>query len=158
MGRTEKSMTKEIIKRLEEEEWYQAMIEECQAILTEGTFNARWSLIEAYHNLGKRISEENDSFKRKKIYGKEIVKHVAQSLGIGDRTIYYAIQFVKKYPKLDELPEGKNVSWHKICNDLLPQTGDGKEIRHYMNCLIDHEEKAIWINSKYKDYKIQYRD
>jgi len=28
---------------------------------------------------------------------------------------------VGKFPDLSQLPEGKNISWHKICNNLLPE-------------------------------------
>jgi N6-adenosine-specific RNA methylase IME4 len=85
-------------------------------------------LIEAYHNLGKRILEENNNFEREKIYGKKIVQRVAVSLGKSERSIFQAIQFVEKFPKLDTLPDGKNISWHKICNNLLPAPKEDKII------------------------------
>lgn len=50
---------------------------------------------------------------------KEIVQRVAQSLGISERDLWYCIQFRKKYPDLNNLPEGKNITWHKIENRLL---------------------------------------
>ena len=100
-------------------EWYQALVEECNAIIIETEFTARWALVEGYHQLGKRILKENDNFERAKIYGQEITAHVSQSLGKHKRTIERAIQFYKKYPDLNKLPEGKNTSWHKIVNKYL---------------------------------------
>jgi N6-adenosine-specific RNA methylase IME4 len=113
-------MNKKIIK-IEQEEWYQSLIEDCQGILTEGIWNYRLTLIKTYHLLGKRILKENNNFERAGIYGKKIVSQVTQSLGQSERTIWRAIQFAKKYPDLDLLPEGKNISWHKICNQYLPE-------------------------------------
>lgn len=106
---------------IENQEWYTALIEECHAIITEAVFNSRWALVEGYHMLGKRILEENNSFERGKIYGKEITKRVSQSLGKSVRTVEKAIQFARSYPSLDALPGGKNVSWNKVCNELLPE-------------------------------------
>ena len=63
---------------------------------------------------GKRILEENDNFERKKIYGKEIVSRVSISLGKSRQTIHRVIQFVKKYPDLNMLPEGKNMR-KRVC-------------------------------------------
>jgi len=44
---------------------------------------------------------------------------VSQSLNKSKRTIERAIQFAKKYPDLNKLPEGKNTNWHTICNKYL---------------------------------------
>lgn len=120
MGRDKKLMSKKLTTILRNQEWYQSLIEDCQSILTEGIWNYRLTLIKTYHLLGRRILEENDNFKREKVYGEEIVSHVSESLGQSPRTLWRALQFVRKYPDLDMLPEGKNISWHKICNNLLP--------------------------------------
>jgi len=103
-------------------DWYKLLIDDCRGIITEAVFTSRWTLIEGYHALGQRILADHDNFKREKIYGKEIVQHVAESLNKSNRTIQYSLQFVKKYPEIDKLPDGKNISWHKICNNLLPET------------------------------------
>ncbi len=106
-------------KDLGQADWYKLLVEECRAIITESVFTSRWALLEGYHLLGKRILEENDNFERSKIYGREIVQRVAGSLGKSSRTINYSVQFAKAYPDIQALPEGKNISWHKICNKLL---------------------------------------
>ena len=108
--------------KLESQGWYQQLIDDCKDIVVEGEFASRWALIETYHNLGKRILEENVSFERAKIYGQEITSRVSQSLDKSKRTIERSIQFARKYPELNKLPEGKDISWHKICNKLLPAT------------------------------------
>ena len=101
--------------------WYQSLIDDCQSIMVEAEFTSRWVLVEGYHSLGLRILQENDNFEREKIYGKEITKRVSLSLGKGIRTIEKAIQFAKKFPDLAALPEGKDTSWRKICNEYLPE-------------------------------------
>lgn len=109
------------MKEIQNNEWYQALVEECKAIITEAVFTSRWALVEGYWKLGERISEENDNFKRANIYGEKIVQDLAESLGTSSRTLHYAIQAYKKYPKLDGMPEGKNLSWNKLITKYLPE-------------------------------------
>lgn len=119
------------------EDFYNALVEDLEAIVVEGIYNTRWLLIETYHRFGKRILEENDNFERKKIYGKKLIAMIAKSLKskIDARTIYYAIKFAKKYPcKTEELasvlmPEhGKNLTWTKVVRGEL--TTSKKECEH----------------------------
>jgi len=115
-------MDQKLVKNLEQEEWYRALIEECQAILTEGIFNYRWTLIKTYHLLGKRILADYDKFKKRGIKKeKEIRSYMTRDLNQSDRTIRRAVQFAEKFPDLNTLPEGKNISWYKICNLYLPE-------------------------------------
>ena len=44
---------------------------------------------------------------------------IAQCLNKSKRTIYQVIQFARLYPDLNLLPEGKDTSWFKICNQYL---------------------------------------
>jgi len=103
-----------------EKEWYSALIDDCKSIITETTFNSRWALIEGYHALGERIVQEYKHFSQIGIHGQTICQRVGKSLGKSRQTITYAVQFAEKYPDLSRLPEGKNISWHKICNLYLP--------------------------------------
>ena len=102
------------------EELSNNLIEECKDILTEAVFTSRWSLVEGYWTLGQRLREETSDMTK-------IVQLVAVGLRIKERTIWYAIQFFDKYPSLDTIPEGKNISWHKICNKYLPEPKEPKE-------------------------------
>lgn len=122
-----------------EEKWYIELIDDCRSIITEAIFTSRWTLVRGYHQLGERILEENDNFKRIKIYGEKITSRVSQSLGTSKRTIERSIQFAKTYPNLDKVPEGKNISWHKICNKYLPKS---KEIKINMILIIEKSYKC----------------
>ena len=106
---------------IKNEEWYEALVEECKAIITEAVFTSRWALVEGYWELGKRISEENKNFERNKIYGQKIVQGLAESLGIASRTIHYAIKAYEKYPEIGSMPEGKNLTWNKLITLYLPE-------------------------------------
>jgi hypothetical protein len=90
-------------------------VEECKAIVTEAVFNSRWSLVEGYWNLGKRVREEFGE----KTYGQKIAQGLAESIGVSERTINYAVEAYDKYPQLDTLPEGKNISWNKLITKYL---------------------------------------
>jgi len=105
---------------VKQSEWYQALVDECKSIITEAVFTSKWALVEGYHELGKRIREDNNNFERAKIYGKKIVQQVAESLKISERTLWYALQFYDKYPDLSKVPEGKNITWKKIITKYLP--------------------------------------
>ena len=109
---------------LAHEDWYIQLLDDCQTILTEAEFTSRWALLEGYHQLGQRILQDHQQFERQRIYGHEIVQHVARSLKKSPRTIAYALAFAKKFPELDKLPGGKAVSWHRICHELLPEKPD----------------------------------
>jgi len=52
-----------------DESWYRTLIEELKDIIVEGEFCWRMRILETYHDLGKRILEENANFERAKIYG-----------------------------------------------------------------------------------------
>ena len=92
---------------------YKELINDCKGILTEGGFIARMSRIEVYHTLGGRIVEDK-SYRKNKKGNKELIKKIANQLQTSHRLLYYAIKFYKKFPNLDLLPEGKDISWTAI--------------------------------------------
>ncbi len=119
--------TKEIRKELEQQEWYSSLTEDCDAIITETVFNSRWELIKGYHELGKRILLDLPKFEEYKAEGESAVQCIAKSTGKSQRTIYYAIKFARKYDDINQLPEGKNISWYKVCNQVLTENTDTTE-------------------------------
>src|SRR3990167_6117790 len=101
------------------DENYQALVDEIKATITEAVHNSRWFLVEGYWTVGKLIREEFAT--RKEIYGKKIAQDLEQSVGVSERTINYACAAYDKYPDLQKLPEGKNISWNKLITKYLPQ-------------------------------------
>ena len=109
------------MNKIIKQNWYVDLVEDCKAIITETVFNSRWALIEGYHQLGERILEDSDKEPITKL-----LQRVAVSMDKSERTLWYAVQFAEKYKNLNKLPDGKNISWHKICNDLLPEPKKNK--------------------------------
>ena len=97
----------------------QSLIDDIKSTITETKFVARWVLVEGYHKIGERLQGVKTN--------KEILSRVTLSTGIHERNLYRAIQFYDMYPDLNKLPEGKDTSWHKICNEYLPAPKDKEE-------------------------------
>lgn len=158
-------MSTEIQNNLVGEEWFTALVDELQATIVETITTARESILQGKWIVGESIEKSVKNFERREIYGTKINAILATNLNWSDREIGRCRQFYNKYPDtswnkaLMKLPGGKELSWHKMVSDYLPENPSGdKEERHYMNCWIDHTAKTIGINSKYKDYKIIYFD
>ena len=73
---------------LSNQEFYQALLEDCQAIVVERGFRARMEAIEGKWELGKRIYEENEQMDRQKIYGDKIVENLSRDLGISNSNLF----------------------------------------------------------------------
>jgi hypothetical protein len=97
------------------EDWFQSLTDDIRSAWTEGVYQSRWLLIETMSVVGKRILEEKGKVKNIR----ELCNTVANSIGKSESTIYKAVEFAEKYPDLEKLPEGKNISWHKIVNLYL---------------------------------------
>lgn len=142
-----------IMEDVKKQEWFQSLVEDCRATMVEAVFNSNWSLVEGYHELGKRILEEKANFTKEGIYGKQITYNVAVAAQRSIRTIERAVQFAEKYPDLAMLPDGKNVTWHMVVNKYLPavkasseapQTAEpDKEIKIKASKLMDWVEKVF---------------
>ena len=113
-------------------DWYPYFLEELKAIITETIYNSRVELIRGKWELGKAITEKMDLFKRAG-YKEKVVENIAKDLGVSAVGLYKCIQFYKKYPLqnfnqvLEKLPEGKNISWYKICKNILPEPREEKK-------------------------------
>lgn len=153
--------TKALVKTprdIRSEEWYEVMIDESVAILTERGYNIKVELIHLKWELGNRIFKEKGNFERFG-YGKKIVETVARDLNVSRTELFYCIQFAEKYPELSTIMDswGKDMNWTKIKRDYLPKAGGGSEPKHYMTCILDKENRIIWIKEEYKNYKIKYK-
>lgn len=134
-------MTKDLITN----EHYQLLVEDCKAIVIEHEFISRWALVEGYHALGERIV--NDIEYQKHAKGNEaFLASLADKLrGVSTRTLYNAIRFYKKYPILNDVPEGKNISWAKIVSKYLPERTEKEEKNEYQRIFkgIERWSKSI---------------
>lgn len=114
------------------EDWYQNLIEDCEAIVVETLYRSRQELIEGKHQLGERICRDPYF---KKIQGQKakhsIIQKLASDIGISRSDAYRCVQFYEKYPNLSQLTEKskeqKNLSWNKIIRNYLPEKTEEKE-------------------------------
>lgn len=70
--------------------------------------------------------EEELNFQRAG-YGEKIIERISQDLEVSSSGLWKCVQFFKKF-QLDDfekvvgkLPGGKDVSWYKVCQDVLPE-------------------------------------
>ena len=116
-----------------------ALIDECKAWKTETGFAVRWSLIEGYHKLGEIICASKYKNNTK------ILSRVTENTGIKIRNLYRAKQFYEMFPDLNKLSEGKDISWHEICNKYLPKPKDKEpepELCTCPNCGREHRKQV----------------
>jgi hypothetical protein len=94
-------------------------MEDLKALITESIFNYRWTLLEMWHQVGKAVVKNEWSN-----------EEAARGTGRRRREIHYARELYKHYPRLESLPEGKNISWDKLHKYLPPyeanKTKEGK--------------------------------
>lgn len=100
------------------EEWYASLVEDCKAIITEANFTSRWARVEGYHSLGERIVVD-ENFKKHAKGNESSFQGLGRNIGCSQQTIYYAVQFYRKFPDLALLPLGKDATWNKVIA-LLP--------------------------------------
>ena len=113
--------------QLANNEQYDALVEECRSIITERVYNSRMELIVGYKEVGERIYHD-PLYRKSSVGNQEFVDRLFQDIGISKSTGYKCIQFYEKivmpYKELENwlntTPDGKNISWSKICNKYLP--------------------------------------
>ena len=126
-------------RELIQADWYQSLIDDCNSIIVEAEFTSRWVLVEGYHSIGLRILQDEPKMIQGGSTLRGTLQHVANFLNKKERTLYYAVQFAREYPDLSLLPEGKNASWHKICNKYLPAHKNPIQPEFDENIATDHQ-------------------
>lgn len=126
-------------KNLQEQNWYNQLLEEVEATLVEFEFNSRWSLIEGYHKVGELL---RDAVADAEMSITELVHRCAVDMEVSERKLWYAVKFFDMFPDLQKLPEGKDVSFSKIRRKYLTEGKDKlpEELPNYGDSAI---ERAI---------------
>jgi len=98
----------------------------------------RKELIVTYGKLGRGIVEDSN-YKRWIKGNRDFLRELAKDIGISYSTVCRAIQFWQKYQidshtceSWDKLPEGKNISWHKIITKYLPLPKEYRKENEWM--------------------------
>lgn len=109
-------------------DWYQHLVTDCKAIVTERLYRSRQEVIEGWHEVGERIATDKNYQKAAK-GNMNLRRKLAEDIGTSIKTLYQAIQFYSKYPDLshacERFEEGKNISWYKITKKYLPSENGG---------------------------------
>jgi N6-adenosine-specific RNA methylase IME4 len=109
-------------KEIQQQEWYELLVEECKAIIVERVYRSKQEIIECWHEVGQRILDDPNYQKFAK-GNLGILRQIAGDLGKSYQSLYFATAFYSKFPvlsnALETMPEGKLVSWHDICNKYL---------------------------------------
>lgn len=124
---------KAIALPVENQEWYQALVEECRAIVVEAEFTSRWALIQGYHALGQRIVTDVN-FQKYAKGNTSSLSGLIKNLGLSAPTVYRAMRFYELFPDLDALPEGKNTSWNQVVTKYLPSRDGHESASGYVTC------------------------
>lgn len=93
------------------------IIEDCKAIITESVTVVREKIIEMKWELGDRLFKAGENRIR------PLLTRVSKEINLCERDLYRCLEFRKKFSSLNEmwerLPEGKNISWHKLINKYI---------------------------------------
>lgn len=112
------------------EEWYEHLIDDCKAIITEKFYAYNMELIELKHLIGERICTDSN-FKKLAGSRNATLKKIFADLGIGKTEGYACVALYEKYPKLstlvDSSKEQKKLSWKLVKNNYLPTKIEEKE-------------------------------
>ena len=119
----------QVLQNYKNTDEYNLLVEDSQAILTEGIFRSRQELIDCYKELGERIYTD-PLYKKwgQKTQGK-FMQELANDIGNSARVVYYSIQFYERLTNDKDFCTavqnlGKNASWTKIRELLPPQKED----------------------------------
>ena len=108
------------VRKLQVEEWYQLLVDDCKATIAEAVHTSRWVLVEGYWTVGQRIRDD-DNVKKYAKGSAEFLASLANNIGVSTRTLYYCLQAHDKYPDIQTIPEGKNITWNKLITKHLPE-------------------------------------
>lgn len=131
-------MTQTPVKVLEEkslaavqvmpEQLYESLVDDLKDLITERVWNIRHDRIKMMWDIGDLIVTECEKSGMKNYSA--IVKELEKDVGINFSQLYRAVKFKEKFntwqTAMDLLPDGKNISWKKICEKILPEIPEAK--------------------------------
>jgi hypothetical protein len=120
---TEKDVVKGVVEVFPEAvevmptEDYALLIDDLKDILTEHIVSVKETVIKMKWEIGERLLEAGEKVVR------PLLKKIAEEVSVGERELYRCLAFREKFPTLKELwsrlPEGKNISWHKLVHNYI---------------------------------------
>ena len=110
---------------------YAHLVSELQSIATERGFRIELEKVEAKYDMGEAII--GSGLYEPYAYGQQLIPMIAKDLGIGERTIYWVLQFYRQVTAsgglqefLKEVPKHQ-VRWSHVRKMLSNPRGDGED-------------------------------
>ena len=103
---------KDIIVKNEKWEY---VVEQIRATIIEAVTSSHWILVEGYWNVGKLLREE---FGEKDLT--KTLTALSAEVSVSTRTLWRALACYDKYPDIQQIPEGKAITWNKLITKYLP--------------------------------------
>ena len=114
--------SKELSVNIRDTEWFNEMILEAQTAMdefkdamTEIKFTLQWHTIEFRHKIGQLLvknEKKTESFP-------DLVVETAKSLDVSERLIQYCVKAARVYPDINQIPEGKSMTWGRLVSTYL---------------------------------------
>lgn len=101
-------------------EWYSQLIDNLSTIKTQLVKEAREATMKVAWEMGKCILESRENLEKN--YGDKYIAHIAKDIGVSASTIRNSQKFAEKFADFEQiylLPEGENISLHKIVHKYL---------------------------------------
>lgn len=139
------------------EEWYEALVNDLKATKVETEFIAREEFLKGKWLIGKRIATDENVKKYSKESAK-LIKQLAQDIGCSEVNLYFCRQFYEQFPVDTEdnliasLPEGKNISWHRITQLYLGNRQAPKETMRKISIEAAAKRTRQWLIDMYGQY------
>ena len=109
-------------------DWYLPLVENIHDTIKMAVIESRIRLVEGYWNAGKLIRTASD-----KGNVTDLLHALAVDTGISERELWYALKAYDTYPEFGKIPDGNNVSWHKLKTQYLTTPTDKPE-EHLITC------------------------
>lgn len=96
---------------------FQKLASDCRDIIEK----THESVIKGYHQLGERISTDSNYKKWQQNSAGRVLTDLSKALDMSERSIYRAIRFYDKFPRLADLLQKPDITWNKIITEYLPE-------------------------------------
>lgn len=119
-------------KDIKNQEWFYTIVEDLKAIKTEMTWIERQTRIQQYWMIGNQVKESTPLFEKQGIFGREMYRLIARNMQISSRLMYDVMKLVETFDtfeQIENLPEGKNLTWSKLIKNHLRETSNPNKAR-----------------------------
>jgi len=152
-----KKLTKELAELnppFIEEPWYQNIVEDIRASITEILYIRQIETIRLKWEIGNTIFMARKYIEK---YGSledaknNVIRQLSKDVGISERELYRCLAFREKFDSFEEIEQKfpKNISWHKLVNQYV----DFEFPRPVLDILIFPDEFGLlrWWEAKEKE-------